>query len=220
MTTTPTVGEVVSGFGPRTPPPLPGGGTGTADHKGVDISAVAGTPVVAPQAGIVATAAYGSARGHYVVIVHDTRWATLHQHLATRTVVAGDHVTEAHLIGRVGSTGASQAPHLHTEVHDYGTPIDPAEWYRARGVTLGASVRVLAHTITRRDPDVAQILLHPNGTEALAGPGTSFVVLHDTQEAEALIAAGAADQNVIRLPNPQIWDLLVRVAQRASTYHP
>lgn len=144
MTTTPTVGRVTSGFGPRTPPRLPDGTYGSAYHNGTDISAPTGRVVVAPQPGTVITSTYNSIRGNYVVIQHTARWRTLHQHLNSQSVGVGATVSEGQQVGTVGNTGASQAAHLHTEVHDNGVPIDPTPWYNSRGVILGVASKVLS----------------------------------------------------------------------------
>lgn len=139
MATSPTVGRVTSWYGKRKAP-LPGAST---YHRGVDIGAPAGTPVVAPLAGTITIAATSTVRGNYVVIRHDARWSTLHQHLGTIGVRPGQTVAEGQAVGTVGATGVATAAHLHTEVHDYGTPIDPRPWYAARGVpTLGARSQV------------------------------------------------------------------------------
>ena len=139
MATSPTVGRVTSWYGKRKAP-LPGAST---YHRGVDIGAPAGPPVVAPLAGTITIAATSTVRGNYVVIRHDARWSTLHQHLGTISVRLGQTVAEGQAVGTVGATGVATAAHLHTEVHDHGTPIDPRPWYAARGVpTLGARSQV------------------------------------------------------------------------------
>lgn len=140
MTTSPVVGVRSSGWGPREAP-LPGAST---FHRGVDIAAPTGTRVVAPQAGTVAYIGRSAARGLYVIVQHDARWRTLHQHLDSVTVYQGQRVAEGQQLGTVGATGRVTGPHLHTEVHDQGTPIDPAPWYAARGVRLGTASTVLS----------------------------------------------------------------------------
>lgn len=134
MTVSPCIGYVTSWYGPRTPPLKADGTYGTAFHQGVDIGGPAGTVVVAPEAGIVTAVPTATARGLYVVIDHG-RFRTLHQHLASATVTPGQHVTEGQQIGVMGTSGGV-ARHLHTEVHDGTTPINPTTWYAARGVTL------------------------------------------------------------------------------------
>lgn len=146
MATSPTVGRVTSWYGKRKAP-LPGAST---YHRGVDIGAPAGTPVVAPLAGTITIAATSTVRGNYVVVRHDARWSTLHQHLGTISVRPGQTVAEGQAVGTVGATGVATAAHLHTEVHDHGTPIDPRPWYAARGVpTLGVRTKVAGVSVKR-----------------------------------------------------------------------
>ena len=146
MTTTPTTGPITSRFGPRQAPVKPDGTLGSTNHQGTDIGAPVGRAVVAPQAGTVTASTHSPARGYYVAVDHG-RYSTLHQHLSVRVVDVGDVVAEGQRIGAVGTSGGVAA-HLHTEVHDGATPIDPDPWYTARGVTLGIGVQVLGETVT------------------------------------------------------------------------
>jgi hypothetical protein len=141
VATSPTVGRVpTDGWFGRRRAPTAGAST---YHRGVDIAAPEGTAVVAPEAGTVTLISRNSVRGLYVIVQHDARYRTLHQHLDSTPCYQGQRVVEAQLIGRVGQTGVATGPHLHTEVHDHGTPIDPRPWYAARGVpTLGARTKV------------------------------------------------------------------------------
>lgn len=150
MTTSPTVGRIPTGgwFGKREAP-APGAST---YHRGVDIAAPTGTPVVAPEAGTVILINRNSVRGLYVVVDHG-RYRTLHQHLDSTPVYQGQRVAEGQLIGRSGRTGTATGPHLHTEVHDGTTPIDPVPWYAARGVTLGARIKVAGVSV-KKEPDM------------------------------------------------------------------
>jgi hypothetical protein len=146
MTRTPAVGWVTSGYGKRTPPRKTDGTYGTAFHVGVDIGGPAGSPVVAPEAGRVTAVTSTSLRGLYVVVDHG-RYRTLHQHLATSVVAEGQWVAEGQRIGVMGTSGGV-ARHLHTEVHDGTTPINPTTWYAERGVTLGVGMQVLGLSST------------------------------------------------------------------------
>jgi hypothetical protein len=137
VTTTPTAGPITSRFGKREAPVKADGTLGSTNHQGTDIGAPVGRAVVAPQAGTVTASTYSSARGYYVVVDHG-RYSTLHQHLSVRGAEVGDVVVEGQRIGAVGTSGGVAA-HLHTEVHDGTTPIDPEPWYAARGVTLGVA---------------------------------------------------------------------------------
>ena len=148
----------------------PDGSLGTAFHAGVDIGGPVGTPVVAPEAGRVVAVSSTPVRGRFVVVDHG-RYRTLHQHLDTTSVVLGRRVAEGEQIGVMGTSGGV-ARHLHTEVHDGTTPIDPESWYTARGVTLGIGVQVLGETVTVQEESEMFIARVSGGPEA----GHTFLV--------------------------------------------
>ncbi len=112
---------ISSEFGGRASP----GGVGSTNHKGRDYAASTGTPIYASAAGTVTTVSYNSARGNYVVVNHGNGLATLYQHCSAVYVNAGESVSRGQNIAAVGSTGISTGPHLHFEVHENGTPVDP-----------------------------------------------------------------------------------------------
>ena len=84
-------------------------------HRGTDYAARRGTPVYASGKGRVITSTYNKASGNYVVIQHSNDITTKYLHLSKRKVKKGQKVTQKQLIGTVGSTGYSTAPHLHYE---------------------------------------------------------------------------------------------------------
>ena len=96
-------------------------------HSGIDLAAPAGTPVLAPGAGV-ARVGEGGPCGIHVVIRHGGGIETLYCHLLQAAVADGQQVGAWQLIGNVGSSGLSTGPHLHFEVHSDGRPVDPATW--------------------------------------------------------------------------------------------
>lgn len=100
-----------------------------AAHKGTDIAAPTGTPVVAAAAGLVTAAGYSASMGNYVVISHGDGITTRYYHNSRLAVSAGQSVTAGQVISYVGSTGWSTGPHLHFEVRINGTPYDPMQFY-------------------------------------------------------------------------------------------
>ncbi|MBW4578779.1 MAG: M23 family metallopeptidase [Tildeniella nuda ZEHNDER 1965/U140] len=86
-------------------------------HKGTDIGAPMGTPVLAAADGKVALADQLNGYGLTVILSHqnDTR-ETLYAHLSAMLVKPGQWVEKGTVIGRVGSTGLSTGPHLHFEL--------------------------------------------------------------------------------------------------------
>jgi len=113
--------QLSSPFGLRADPL--GGGAGF--HPGLDLAAVAGTPIRAAADGTVVTAGDCGGYGNCVVVDHGVSLATLYGHQSVVLVTAGQPVVAGQVIGLVGSTGMSTGPHLHFELRLHGIPIDP-----------------------------------------------------------------------------------------------
>ncbi len=87
-------------------------------HKGIDIAAPVGTPVVAAAAGVVITAGWNSGGyGNMVEIQHPDGSVTLYAHNSRILVHEGQEVAQGQQIADMGSTGYSTGPHSHFEVH-------------------------------------------------------------------------------------------------------
>jgi murein DD-endopeptidase MepM/ murein hydrolase activator NlpD len=100
-------------------------------HKGVDFKAPEGTPVVATADGVVVKTKFteaGFGYGKHIVIQHDDHYQTLYAQLSEMDVKEGDVVKKGQVIGKVGSSGQSTAPHLHYEVLKDGTPQNPENY--------------------------------------------------------------------------------------------
>lgn len=105
---------------------IPGAST---NHKGVDIAGVGTTTsVLATKAGVVLTSAYSKSYGNYVVIYHGPGNTTLYAHMSSRNVSEGDSVAQGQVIGITGSTGVSSGPHLHYEITENGSRVDPLNY--------------------------------------------------------------------------------------------
>ena len=130
----PAVGPRTSGFGYRANPT----GSGGQFHAGQDIGAACGTPVYAAAAGTVIRAGASSGYGTLIAIDHGGGIVTRYAHAYAQDVLVrvGDHVEAGRQIARVGSNGDSTGCHLHFEVQQAGTLIDPLPFMAARGVTL------------------------------------------------------------------------------------
>lgn len=99
-------------------------------HKGMDFSAKSGTPIYATGDGIVKKAdGTVSGFGNHIEINHGYGYMTLYAHLSKYKVRAGQKVKRGDIIGYVGSTGRSEAPHLHYEVHKNGEVVNPLNFY-------------------------------------------------------------------------------------------
>lgn len=99
-------------------------------HTGIDLKARKGTPVVTTSDGTVKSAFFESRRGNHIIIEHDESYNTLYAHLSEMKVKPGDQVKKGDIIGLVGSSGFSTAPHLHYEVLKHGKPIDPKPYFQ------------------------------------------------------------------------------------------
>ena len=94
-------------------------------HKGVDIAAPSGTPVVAALPGKVISVGHEGGYGKTVLVEHDNGLRTRYGHLASINVRVGDMVTSEDTLGTVGNTGRATGAHLHFEVTRMGQPINP-----------------------------------------------------------------------------------------------
>ncbi|WP_294822676.1 M23 family metallopeptidase [uncultured Flavobacterium sp.] len=99
-------------------------------HAGMDFSARTGTPIFATGDGVVVVADNKmSGYGNRIVIRHGFGYETLYGHMSRFKARAGQKVKRGDVIGYVGSTGRSEAPHLHYEVHKNGEVINPINFY-------------------------------------------------------------------------------------------
>jgi murein DD-endopeptidase MepM/ murein hydrolase activator NlpD len=120
----PVDGRLQSGFGKRLDP---FSGEGSV-HRGVDISAAVGTPVHASADGIVVFASRMNGFGRVVVVDHGNGYQTYYAHLSQFAVVAGQEIRQGGVVGAVGLSGRTTAPHLHYEVRRFGTPQNPSHY--------------------------------------------------------------------------------------------
>ncbi len=99
-------------------------------HTGMDFTAPTGTEIYATGNGVVADVVF-SARGYgnTIIIDHGFGYKTLYAHLSKSLVHPGTKVKRGDVIGLVGNTGMSMAPHLHYEVRKNDEPINPINFY-------------------------------------------------------------------------------------------
>lgn len=118
--------RMASGFGWRTDPFT----KARKRHWGMDFTSPTGTPVYATGDGKITRADQGSTGyGKHIRIDHGFGYITLYAHLSKYNVRKGQKVKRGDLIGFVGNTGRSKAPHLHYEVHKNGRKINPINFY-------------------------------------------------------------------------------------------
>lgn len=117
--------KIAAGFGYRRDPV-----TGVSIlHEGVDLASMAGTPVKATGDGVVTNAERVPGYGNCIDIDHGYNYTSRYAHLRDMKVAVGDKVKRGDIIGNVGSTGKSSAPHLHYEVRYMDEPQNPVNYY-------------------------------------------------------------------------------------------
>ena len=118
--------RMASGFGYRTDPFT----KASKFHFGMDFTAPRGTPVYASGDGkVIRSDNSASGYGRHIRIDHGYGYESLYAHLYKYNVRRGKRVKRGDLIGFVGSTGRSEAPHLHYEVFKDGRRINPINFY-------------------------------------------------------------------------------------------
>jgi murein DD-endopeptidase MepM/ murein hydrolase activator NlpD len=121
------VDKLVSGFGKRINPFH----KGLYHHDGVDISLPTGTAVVATAPGTIVLSNLSSlvaGFGNYIEINHGNGVITRYAHLGELKVYYGQRVSRGQVIGTIGSSGGSIAPHLHYEIIKNGKNVNPAHY--------------------------------------------------------------------------------------------
>lgn len=111
----PVDGAVASDFGRRR----------SGWHRGLDIKADMGTPVLAAAPGVVIASDLEPRYGNVVKIEHENDFVTVYAHHLQNFVEVGDRVEAGQVIGQVGRTGRATAYHLHFEIRHAGSVYDP-----------------------------------------------------------------------------------------------
>ncbi|MHC1759550.1 MAG: murein hydrolase activator EnvC [Negativicutes bacterium] len=117
----PAEGEITSPFGWRVHPIF---GTQRL-HTGIDIGADYGDATRAADGGVVIHSDWMGGYGNAVIIDHGNGISTLYAHNSQLLVSEGQTVAKGQTVARVGSTGYSTGPHLHFEVRQNGSPVNP-----------------------------------------------------------------------------------------------
>ncbi len=117
----PVAGNITSLFGSRQNPI-----SGRVElHRGIDISAPAGTPVKATATGIVSFSAWSRGGGNTVVIEHGKGFSTCYAHNRANAVTVGQMVKRGDTVGYVGATGNATGNHVHYEIWQGGRVVNP-----------------------------------------------------------------------------------------------
>ena len=118
---TPVLGTLTSNFGYREHP-VEGE---EKFHYGLDIAADTGTAIGCFADGVVTAVGESSSYGKYIIVSHGEDYSTLYAHCSRITVTSGTAVKEGEKIAEVGETGVATGPHLHFEIHQGETYLNP-----------------------------------------------------------------------------------------------
>lgn len=99
-------------------------------HYGIDMKESMYTKIRATASGKVVIARYSKTAGNYIELEHEYGFTTRYMHLAKIKVSAGQTIKKGQVIGLLGNTGRSQAPHLHYEVHINNEYVNPSPFLR------------------------------------------------------------------------------------------
>ena len=100
---------------------------GNSGHRGTDIPAPEGTPILAAHSGTVIISGWNNSYGNQVLLDNGAGLSTRYAHMMQTAVTAGEAVTAGQVIGYVGNTGDSTGFHLHFEVMQNGVRVNPLE---------------------------------------------------------------------------------------------
>ncbi len=136
----PVIGSLSSYFGDRIDP-FSGMG---AFHSGVDIVVPTGSAVSVSGDGHVSFVGVNGGYGKLVVVDHPNDVQTFYAHLSGFRVIVGQEVRMGQTIAYSGSTGRSQAPHVHYEVRINGSPVNPHKFLRSSSLLAGVRTKRVA----------------------------------------------------------------------------
>ena len=105
---------------------------GNAGHRGTDIPAPEGTPILAAHSGTVLISGWNDSYGNQVLLDNGAGLSTRYAHMTKTAVTAGEAVTAGQVIGYVGNTGDSTGNHLHFEVMQNGVRVNPMDMVSVR----------------------------------------------------------------------------------------
>jgi hypothetical protein len=153
-------------------------------HRGYDISAPLGNPILAPSPGkvvMIGTVAQGfRVHGNTLVIDHGQGVVSIYIHLLRPLVKVGDTVKLGQQIALVGSTGRASGPHLHWGLYVHGISIDPGDWLinrpipgtEAPAVARRKTTPLKTKTLAKRNKTsvktIAKIVQEPAKTKTIA----------------------------------------------------
>ncbi|MDQ6856846.1 MAG: peptidoglycan DD-metalloendopeptidase family protein [Candidatus Dormibacteraeota bacterium] len=123
----PETGPITQGFGCTSYPfePYDPNCSTRHFHSGLDIAAPCGNNITVGDSGIAHTYYSSYGFGNHIIVVHGNGWVSVYGHMASFAVSDGQTVHRGQLLGYEGSTGNSTGCHLHFEVDQNNTPLNP-----------------------------------------------------------------------------------------------
>ena len=135
--TIPSEGRLVDDYGPRTPV-WTSMGWSSSWHHGIDIGSRCGWNIYAVSGGTVTYAGWYGGFGNLVKVDHGGGITSSYAHIVSGGILVGygQYVAPGQVIAQVGTTGQSSGCHLHFEIRQWGSSIDPLPFLRNRGVGI------------------------------------------------------------------------------------
>ncbi len=121
-------------------------------HRGIDYVAPSGTPAVSIGDGTVVQAGWNGPYGISVKVRHNDTYSTVYGHFSSlaKGIKKGSTVKQGQVVGYVGSTGQSTGPHLHYEVHKFGSLVNPFNIVVPDGKPINDSDRSLFEEVVNK----------------------------------------------------------------------
>lgn len=146
----PISGRHTSAFGSQRVTKYPNGQESISIHKGEDLAAKIGTPVLSDGRGRVLLAENRIVTGNSVVIEHLPGVVSIYYHMDSIDVIRGDFIQKGDKIGEVGTTGYSTGPHLHWEVRIATVPVDPKQFLTKKLIDKSLIIDMISTTNNKR----------------------------------------------------------------------
>ncbi|WP_042478419.1 M23 family metallopeptidase [Bacillus ndiopicus] len=99
-------------------------------HRGIDIARPSNYTIKAADNGVVTFTGWDGTYGNKIVVNHNNGYETIYAHLSQIDVTVGQVVAQGSAIGVMGSTGNSTGTHLHFEVHENGSLVNPLSYLK------------------------------------------------------------------------------------------
>jgi murein DD-endopeptidase MepM/ murein hydrolase activator NlpD len=111
-------------------------------HGGLDQRSPTGTPIHAVEGGVVKIVREWNLHGRTVGVDHGQGLESMYLHMSKFAVTEGATVKKGDVIGYVGSTGRSTAPHLHWTLYVNSVPVNPLEWVQVKPCSIANATKV------------------------------------------------------------------------------